>query len=97
MAPSQLGSSEHDNKIDHNADHGLSTLSRHLSLSSKTIHADDYLNRGTDVAPPLHVSTTFRYNRDPDALQALTELDVSIFTLPLFAADQLIFEAKCSI
>lgn len=54
-----------------------SGTTRDLSLSSKTIHADDYLNNGTDVAPPLHVSTTFRYNKDPNALQVLAELDVS--------------------
>ena len=56
----------------HGADHGLANL----SLSSKTVHADDFLNTGTDVAPPLHVSTTFRYNRDADTLKTWKELDV---------------------
>ncbi|KAI2086542.1 hypothetical protein LOZ36_003252 [Ophidiomyces ophidiicola] len=32
------------------------------------IHADDPLNVVTDVAPPLHVSTTFRYSDNPDDL-----------------------------
>jgi hypothetical protein len=50
-------------------DHGLAGL----SLSSKTIHADDYLNTGTDVAPAMHVATTFRYNRDPDLLVPAAE------------------------
>ena len=58
---------------DHPPDHGLARL----SLSSKTIHADDFLNEGQDVAPPLHVSTTFRYNKNPDALIPLTEHDVN--------------------
>ncbi|KAH8657630.1 pyridoxal phosphate-dependent transferase [Tricladium varicosporioides] len=48
-----------------------------LSLSSKTVHADDFLNKGQDVAPPLHVSTTFRYNKDPDQLRKWTELDLN--------------------
>ncbi|KAM6508267.1 hypothetical protein FALCPG4_018144 [Fusarium falciforme] len=32
------------------------------------IHGDDWLNRNTDVAPALHVSTTFRYLDNPDKL-----------------------------
>jgi hypothetical protein len=54
-----------ENAEDHIPDRGLANL----SLSSRTIHADDYLNKGRDVAPPLHVSTTFRYNGDPDQLK----------------------------
>lgn len=61
-----------ENVQDHSADHGLSNL----SLSSRTIHADDYLNEGSDVAPPIHVSTTFRYNRDPTTLKAWAERTV---------------------
>lgn len=41
----------------------------HLSLSTQTVHADDYLNSHPAVAPPMHVSTTFRYNRDPEKLK----------------------------
>ncbi|KAF2822319.1 PLP-dependent transferase [Ophiobolus disseminans] len=33
------------------------------------VHADNSINVLTDVAPPLHPSTTFRYPRDPDQLQ----------------------------
>lgn len=40
-----------------------------LSLSSLSVHADDYLNSHRAVAPPLHTSTTFRYNADPDLLR----------------------------
>ncbi|KAI1383347.1 cystathionine gamma-synthase [Hypoxylon trugodes] len=46
----------------------LATKFQHLSLSAQTIHADDYLNSHQSVAPPMHVSTTFRYNDDPDKL-----------------------------
>ena len=36
--------------------------------STKALHADDVLNLVTDVAPPIHLSTTFRYPNDPDQL-----------------------------
>ncbi|KAK5950824.1 hypothetical protein OHC33_008207 [Knufia fluminis] len=39
------------------------------SPSTLSIHADDPLNLHTDVAPPLHVSTTFRYATDPSQLR----------------------------
>ncbi|KAI9053485.1 hypothetical protein LZ554_002440 [Drepanopeziza brunnea f. sp. 'monogermtubi'] len=58
-----------ENTQDHSSSHGLANL----SLASKAIHADDYLNEGSDVAPPMHVSTTFRYNRDSTALRAWGE------------------------
>ncbi|KAI5866442.1 cystathionine beta-lyase [Durotheca rogersii] len=48
---------------------------RHLSLSAQTIHADDFLNSHQSVAPPMHVSTTFRYNRDPDQLRPWTNIN----------------------
>lgn len=40
------------------------------SLATLGIHGDDPINSYTDVAPALHVTTTFRYPRDPDALQS---------------------------
>jgi len=43
-------------------------FSNGLSLASRSVHADDYINNHQAVAPPLHVSTTFRYSRDPDNL-----------------------------
>ncbi|KAI0012157.1 PLP-dependent transferase [Xylariaceae sp. FL0662B] len=47
----------------------LASRLQHLSLSAQTIHADDFLNSHQAVAPPMHVSTTFRYSRDPDELR----------------------------
>lgn len=32
------------------------------------VHADDAVNKVTDVAPPIHMSTTFRYPDHPDEL-----------------------------
>ncbi|KAJ5391887.1 Pyridoxal phosphate-dependent transferase major region subdomain 2 [Penicillium cosmopolitanum] len=36
--------------------------------STQALHADDYLNLVTDVAPPIHLSTIFRYPNDPNQL-----------------------------
>ncbi|WVF66521.1 hypothetical protein IAT40_001261 [Kwoniella sp. CBS 6097] len=55
------------------------------SVSTRLIHADDALNtipttlreETQDVAPPMHVSTTFRYSRDPSKLQEARDLDLS--------------------
>ncbi|TVY30455.1 putative trans-sulfuration enzyme [Lachnellula hyalina] len=70
MATSVPGLNGHQNGEDHTPDHGLTNL----SLSSRTVHADDFLNQTQDVAPALHVSTTYRYNRDPDKLQTLASM-----------------------
>lgn len=59
-------------------DHSVNSHLASLSLSSRTVHADDYLNVGQDVAPALHVSTTFRYDRNPDNLLPWTERDVCL-------------------
>lgn len=73
MATSQPGLNGQQDLQDHTPDQGLSAL----SLSSQTVHADDFLNKGQDVAPPLHVSTTFRYSNNPDDLVPVSEQDVS--------------------
>ena len=52
-----------------------------LSVSSQAIHADDYLNSGQDVAPPIHVSTTYRYSSNPDKLLPWDEYDVGVLPL----------------
>ncbi len=59
---------------------------QHLSLSAQTIHADDYLNSHQSVAPPMHVSTTFRYNRDPDELRPWVNVNVC-FWYSLYCSD----------
>lgn len=46
-----------------------------LSLASRAVHADDYINSQRAVAPPLQVSTTFRYADDPDALRPWDNTD----------------------
>lgn len=40
-----------------------------LSLATRSVHADDRISGSRDVAPAIHVSTTFRYSDDPDQLQ----------------------------
>ena len=56
----------------------LPTSSKHYHRSTLAMHADDDLNRTSDVSPALHVSTTFRYDSDPDNLVPATDLTVSM-------------------
>ena len=51
--------------------------------STIAIHADDPLNLISDVAPPLHVSTTYRYPRDPTLLRPIHLRDTTN-SQPLF-------------
>lgn len=60
--------------------HGPNSLTAHfpnrqLSLSSLAVHADDYVSVHRAVAPPLHVSTTFKYNRNPSQLRVWDNTD----------------------
>ena len=46
------------------------------SLATLAIHADDPINTQKDVAPALHVSSTFRYPTDPALLDPKDDLDI---------------------
>lgn len=46
----------------------------HAGASTRSLHADDPVNVVTDVSPPLHLSTTFRYADNPDDLVPAKEL-----------------------
>jgi cystathionine gamma-synthase len=50
-----------------------------FSPSTLAIHADDVLNseENTDVAPALHVSTTYRYTSDLSKLKPLVPEEVT--------------------
>ena len=56
---------------------GLDNKLAGLSLASRAIHAENGIQSHRAVAPAMHVSTTFRYNDDPDALRAWDNTDVS--------------------
>ncbi|KAF1990297.1 cystathionine gamma-synthase [Aulographum hederae CBS 113979] len=58
-----------------------------LSLETLAIHADDHLNKNTDVAPAMHVSTTFRYSNDPEELRPIAdeELEITDSTPPVYS------------
>ena len=43
------------------------------SASTLALHADDHLHSTPDIAPPLHVSTIFRYARNPSDLVPASE------------------------
>ncbi|EKJ77797.1 hypothetical protein FPSE_02031 [Fusarium pseudograminearum CS3096] len=54
---------------------GLHNKLAGLSLASRAVHADNGIQSHRAVAPAMHVSTTFRYNDDPDALRAWDNTD----------------------
>ena len=58
----------------------LSNSSPKYSNSTVALHADDHLNRSSDVAPPVHLSTTFRYAADPNDLIPAEDEDHSVPT-----------------
>ncbi|RMZ91669.1 hypothetical protein DV736_g1077, partial [Chaetothyriales sp. CBS 134916] len=58
-----------DGDSDHRFQMNLATALPRLSTSTRAVHADDVLNNIDDVAPPIHVTTTFRYPRAVHLLQ----------------------------
>lgn len=42
-------------------------------ISTNAIHADQVLNRVTDVVPPINVTTTFRYPSNPNDIRPATD------------------------
>ena len=56
---------------------GQESLTSKHHASTVAIHSDDSLNQAADVAPAIHVSTTFRYTDDPDDLVPAKDLTVS--------------------
>lgn len=53
------------------------------NASTYGIHADDRVNILTDVAPPIHTSTTFRYPRNPDDLKPEHDSEFLDLSTPL--------------
>ncbi|KAJ5621886.1 trans-sulfuration enzyme [Penicillium herquei] len=49
-------------------------MSDNIGTSTRSLHADDVLNVVSDVAPPMHLSTTFRYSNDPETLIPFADL-----------------------
>lgn len=41
---------------------------QNIHPATQALHADDHLHLVTDVAPPIHLSTTFRYPNEPENL-----------------------------
>lgn len=45
-------------------------------IATKGIHGADEHHRVSDVTPPINISTTFRYDKDPEKLRKLTPNDI---------------------
>ncbi|EOD48628.1 putative cystathionine gamma-synthase protein [Neofusicoccum parvum UCRNP2] len=54
-------------------------------LSTLGIHGDDWLAKSADIAPPLHVSTTFRYSSNPDELGTAEHDAPSVDVPPVYS------------
>ncbi|KAJ4357118.1 hypothetical protein N0V95_002774 [Ascochyta clinopodiicola] len=52
-----------------------------LHPATQGIHADDRTNVLTDIAPPIHTSTTFRYPRDPSQLKPVSSEEGEVVDL----------------
>ena len=52
----------------------MAPANRSMGPSTRALHADDALNVVSDVAPPMHVATTFRYSDNPDDLVPVADL-----------------------
>jgi hypothetical protein len=75
------------------------------ALATSALHADDALQDQPDIAPPLHVTTTFRFNEGMTPLWERPSLmagDVSLcvpdgtcIVLISFIAEKL-FKTKCT-
>ena len=46
--------------------------------ATQALHADKALAEEKDIAPPIHVSTTFRYPRDPDELKPFYDREIGV-------------------
>ena len=53
----------------------MAPLNPDVGISTRSLHADDAFNVATDVAPPLHVATTYRYAENPDDLVPARDRD----------------------
>lgn len=68
------------------ADETIDTTTKNMSdltidgpgPATLALHADDSVNVVSDVAPPLHLSTTYRYSDNPEELVAWADVDVHI-------------------
>ena len=49
---------------------------KNRSFETEALHADDDVNGLTDVAPPIHVSTTFQYSHEAENLVTISDGEV---------------------
>ena len=51
---------------------------RDVRPATLALHADESLRLVDDVAPPIHVSTTYSYPNDPDKLRPFYGRDIDV-------------------
>lgn len=53
----------------------MSASHKNAGAATLSLHADSEVNVVNDVAPPLHVATTFRYPDNPDELVPVADAE----------------------
>ena len=51
---------------------------REARPATLALHADESLRLVDDIAPPIHVSTTYKYPDDPDQLRPFYGRDINV-------------------
>ena len=75
-----MASSISDHEINSNQTSQPQEVSQSFSVSTRALHSDDHLNRNPDVAPPIHLSTTFRFSSNPGDLVPAADEDHGVPT-----------------
>ena len=75
-----MASSINDHKNNNNQISQPQEVLQTFSASTRALHSDDHWNRNPDVAPPIHLSTTFRYSSNPGDLVPAADEDHSVPT-----------------
>lgn len=60
---------------------GVTLLPQHLQharSATLALHADESLELENDIAPSIHVSTTFRYPKNPDELKPFYDREIGV-------------------
>lgn len=61
-----------------------------MDLTTRAIHADDFVSPHRAIAPAMHVGVTYRYDRNPDNLVQGENIDVrlTLHSLPQMSKNE---------
>jgi hypothetical protein len=67
-----------DGDIEHVKAESMSLALRDARPSTLAVHADEVLRLVDDIAPPIHVSTTYKYPDDPELLKPFYGREIGV-------------------